>query len=318
MSVLSNIQSLIFGQAIGDALGLASEFMTKEEIKYFYPNGICSYDDIVQDRHRSLWEKGAWTDDTDQMLCILDSIIENKTINLTDIAKRFVSWKKVNGIGIGRHTLKVLSIGDYVENPFKASELVWNMSKKQSAANGAIMRTAIIGCWDYTDWEQVKSNTENICKLTHYDPRCVGSCVIITYIVHRCLTNQGILKSAILSIANEYDSRIAEYIELAYQDNIEALALDEQGKISYTLKTMSAALWAYKHSTDFHSGLRAVIEQGGDADTNGAVTGALLGLKFGFNSMPDFLLKDLIWRDSLITKVESFMYILKNECMRNY
>lgn len=312
MSVLSNIQSLIFGQAIGDALGLASEFMTKEEIKYFYPNGICSYDDIVQDRHRSLWEKGAWTDDTDQMLCILDSIIENKTINLTDIAKRFVSWKKVNGIGIGRHTLKVLSIGDYVENPFKASELVWNMSKKQSAANGAIMRTAILGFWNYIDWEQVKSNTENVCKLTHYDPRCIGSCVIITYIVHRCLTNQEILRSEILNIANGYDSCIAEYVELAYQNNIEALVLDEQGKIGYTLKTMSAALWAYNYSTDFYSGLRTIIEQGGDADTNGAVVGALLGLKFGFNSIPKYLIDNLVEKNVLANKINDFRAIMEN------
>lgn len=301
------IAGLIFGQAIGDALGLASEFMTKKEVKQFYPNGICSYDDIIQDRHRSLWQKGAWTDDTDQMLCILDSIIDNKTINLTDIAERFVKWKKTNGIGIGRHTLNVLSIGDYVENPLKASELVWSMSRRQSAANGAIMRTAILGCWNYTDWEQVKSNIENVCKLTHYDPRCVGSCVIITYIVHRCLTNQGILKSDILGIANEYDSRIAEYVELSYQDNIEDLTLDEQGKIGYTLKTMSAALWAYNYSPDFYSGLRTIIEQGGDADTNGAVVGALLGLKFGFNSIPKHLIDNLVDKDELTLKINAFL-----------
>lgn len=304
------IKGLIFGQAIGDALGLASEFMTKEEVKHLYPNGIHSYDDIIQDRHRSLWQKGRWTDDTDQMLCILDSIIENKTINLTDIAKRFVLWRQTNGIGIGRHTLNVLSIGDYTENPFKASELVWNMSRKQSAANGAIMRTAILGCWNYTDWEQVKSNTENVCKLTHYDPRCIGSCVIITYIVHRCLTNQEVLKPDILCIANEYDFRIAEYIELAYQNNIEALALDEQGQIGYTLKTMSAALWAYNYSADFYSGLKTVIEQGGDADTNGTVAGALLGLKFGLNSIPKHLIENLVGRNILEKKLNDLISII--------
>lgn len=294
---MNNIQSLIFGQAIGDALGLASEFMTRKEAKRFYPNGICAYEDIIQDRHRNLWKKGAWTDDTDQMLCILDSIIENKAIDLTDIAKRFVLWKQTNGIGIGRHMLNVLSIGDYVENPFKASELVWDISRKQIAANGAIMRTAILGCWNYTDWEQVKANAEDVSKLTHYDPRCVGSCIIITYIVHRHLTNQEILKSDILCIANEYDSRIAEYVELSYQNNIEALKLDEQGKIGYTLKTMSIALWAHNYSADFYSGLKTVIEQGGDADTNGAVAGALLGLKFGLNSIPAHLIDKLIGKD---------------------
>ena len=307
-----NIQSLIFGQAIGDALGLASEFMTKEEVKYFYPNGIRSYDDIIQDRHRSLWQKGTWTDDTDQMLCILDSIIENKTIDLTDIAKRFVAWKQTSGIGIGRHTLNVLSIGDYVKNPFKASELIWNISRKQNAANGAIMRTAILGCWNYTDWEQVKANTENVCKLTHFDPRCVGSCVIITYIAHQYLTNQDVQKSDILCIANEYDSRIIEYVELAYQNNIEALRLDEQGKIGYTLKTMSATLWAYNYSPDFYSGLRNVIEQGGDADTNGAVAGALLGLKFGLNSIPKYLIDKLVGKDLLANKINDFRVIMQN------
>ncbi|HML66619.1 MAG TPA: ADP-ribosylglycohydrolase family protein [Dysgonomonas sp.] len=101
-------------------------------------------------------------DDTDQMLCVLDSIVEHKAINLTDIATRFVFWKQTIGIGIGRHTLNVLSLGDYVDNPFKASKLVWNMSNRQSATNSAIMRTAILGCWHYTDWGDVKSNTEGM------------------------------------------------------------------------------------------------------------------------------------------------------------
>ncbi len=307
--MIDKIKGLIFGQAIGDALGLASEFMTKDEVKHFYPSGILSYDDMIQDRHRKLWEKGAWTDDTDQMLCILDSLIEHKTINLIDIAKRFVLWKGTNGIGIGRHTLNVLSIDEYTENPFKASELVWNISRKKSAANGGIMRTPILGCWNYTDWEQVKFNTENVCKLTHYDPRCVGSSVIITYIIHKHLANQKVLKSDLLNIANAYDTRILEYIELAYQNNIDILKLDEQGKIGYTLKTLSAALWAYNYSSNFYSGLRSIIEQGGDADTNGAVSGALLGVKFGANLIPNNLINNLINKSTLIDKINSFIYI---------
>ena len=307
MTSTDKIKGLIFGQAIGDALGLASEFMTKQEVRYNYPNGICSYDDMIQDRHRSIWKRGDWTDDTDQMLCILDSIQECKTVDLSDIANRFVQWKNANGKGIGRHTLQVLSIRGYAENPFKASELVWNISKKQSAANGGIMRTAILGCWDYSDWETMRKNTEYVCRLTHFDPRCVGSCVIISYIVHRCLQKQDVSKTELLNIASKYDSRIAEYVEIAYQDSVDNLKLDEPGKTGYSLKTMSAALWAYHNSSEFYSGLRSVIEQGGDADTNGAVTGALLGVKFGYSLLPNVLVDNLTRKEYLMKKVNRFI-----------
>ena len=54
----SKLKSIYLGQAIGDALGLATEFMTKEEIAIHYPNGIKDYNDIYQDDHRSRWSKG--------------------------------------------------------------------------------------------------------------------------------------------------------------------------------------------------------------------------------------------------------------------
>lgn len=310
--VLHNqIKGLIFGQAIGDALGLATEFLTKKDTSLFYSNGVKNYQDIISDRHRSRWEKGEWTDDTEQFLCILDGLIENKTINLNDIASRFVKWMKNNGRGIGRHTLNILSIGDYAKYPIKVSELVWNMSRKQSAPNGGIMRTSIIGCWNYQDWEMVRVNTENVCKLTHYDPRCVGSCVIISRVISQFLQEKSIIKSDLLEIANLYDPRIEEYIELAYQPDISLLALDEEGKIGYTLKTLSAALWVFNNSSDFSFALTEVIMQGGDADTNGAVAGALLGMKFGYSNIPSHLKDNLIGKELLEEKAAKYFELVE-------
>ena len=105
------LKGVFFGQAIGDALGLGTEFMTKAEIRRHYPHGLNDYSQIIQDYHRSRWEKGSWTDDTDMMLCIAESIVKNKEVNLADIAQNFKQWFLQNPMGIGRHTYKLLCTG---------------------------------------------------------------------------------------------------------------------------------------------------------------------------------------------------------------
>ena len=136
---------IIFGQAVGDALGLSTEFMSKQEVERFYPNGIEDYSQIVQDDHRRRWQRGDWTDDTDMMLCILDSFVACQKVDILDIARRFKEWMMNGGMGIGRHTYNVMALGDYTLNPQKAAEIIWKMGKKKAAANGAVMRTSVVG-----------------------------------------------------------------------------------------------------------------------------------------------------------------------------
>ena len=135
----------IFGQAVGDALGLSTEFMSKQEVDRFYPNGIEDYSQIVQDDHRRRWQRGDWTDDTDMMLCILDSFVACQKVDVLDIARRFKEWMMNGGMGIGRHTYNVMALGDYTSNPQKAAEIIWKMGKKKAAVNGAVMRTSVVG-----------------------------------------------------------------------------------------------------------------------------------------------------------------------------
>ena len=47
--LFNKLKGIIFGQAIGDALGLGCEFLSKKEISHYYPNGFSDYNQIIQD-----------------------------------------------------------------------------------------------------------------------------------------------------------------------------------------------------------------------------------------------------------------------------
>lgn len=308
--LVNKLKGVVYGQAIGDALGLGTEFMDDAEMTKKCPNGVRDYSDIYQDAHRRRWKVGEWTDDTDMMLCIANAVIEDKGVNLTHIAKNFKAWADDEPLGIGNNTYKVLSFGDYVEKPFDAAKLVWEMSNRQSAANGGLMRTSVVGLFP----KAVEQCAVDICRLTHYDPRCIGSCVIVSSLIHSLVYDSKSLSyHQILDLANKYDERIAEYIDLSLNAHIRALGLQDENSMGYTLKTLAASLWAYWNASSFEDGLLAVVNAGGDADTNAAVACAILGAKFGYDSIPREYIEGLIHREELDEVVEGLRFLVDNK-----
>ncbi|MGM9714017.1 MAG: ADP-ribosylglycohydrolase family protein [Prevotella sp.] len=293
--IYDRFKGVIYGQAIGDALGLGTEFMTDEDMAWKYPNGLQHYSQIYQDSHRRRWKIGDWTDDTDMMLCIADAVIEDKGVDLTNVARHFKQWMRGAPMGIGENTYKVLMIGDYVERPFEVSHKVWELSRYQSAANGGLMRTSVVGLFP----KAVATCAENICRLTHYDPRCVGSCVIVSELIHALVYGEPLpSREDIQKRADNYDDRIAGYITRAWEeDNV--VNLMDDSCMGYTLLALSVGLWAYWHADSFEDGLLRVVNAGGDADTNAAIACSILGAKFGFSSIPHEYTDGLIYREQL-------------------
>ena len=306
-SLKNKIKGVLFGGATGDTLGLGSEFMSKTEVQKYYPNGLYDYSQIVQDYHRCRWQRGEWTDDTEMMICIVNAIIKDKDIKLSSIAQNFKNWFNENPLGIGKHTYNVLSFADYVKEPFRAAEIIWKLGKKRNAANGGIMRTSIIGLWN----KNVGKNAEEVCKLTHYDSRCIGSCVIISQLIHSLVYNDEIIPlKQLITMGDKYDERIREYLLLAQSDNADSLFLDQEREQGYTLKTMAAAIWCLYHCSSFEEGLLTVVNAGGDADTNAAVACSLLGAKYGYNTIPKNYINGLIRKKYLMDIADKLIAIL--------
>ena len=303
--VIDRFRGCLYGQVIGDALGLGTEGMTDEDMVWKYPDGLRHYSQILQDTHRKRWAIGDWTDDSDMMLCIANAVIEDKGVDFYNIARHFKDWANGIPMGIGENTYKVLMMADYLDCPFEVSHKIWEMSKYQSAANGGLMRTSVVGLFP----KEVKTCAENICRLTHYDPRCVGSCVVVSELIHACVYGlEPPSLSMMLNMALSYDDEICQYIEKAWSEH-DVMNLMDDDHMGYTLVTLSVALWAYWHANSFEEGLLSVVNAGGDADTNAAVACAILGSKYGYQSIPNEYIEGLLYREQLDETVQRLLEI---------
>lgn len=278
----NKILGCLFGQAVGDALGMGAEFLDKQEVRERYPNGLRHYDDIKDSIFRP-FSPGDYTDDTEMMEHIVYSLNKEGHYDLMDIAQGFRRWFEYGPKDAGMLTVEVLTDQQYRTDPLAVSRTVWEASGKQRAGNGGVMRTSVIG----TLTGDVETMAADVCRLTHYDPRCVGSSVIVSMAIHQLIYfNHTLSVDEAVQLGSKYDERIEEFVHLATNPDVSALQLDERRKTGYTLKALAASLWALWHPTNFVDGLVAIVNEGGDADTNGAPAGAVLGARFGYEAIP--------------------------------
>jgi ADP-ribosylglycohydrolase len=93
---------------------------------------------------------------------------------------------------------------------------------------------------------------------------------------------------------------IAADLELATSDDpqldgaAEGHALDILMQAGFVRVAFRLAFWQLLHAPSFESALIDVVNRGGDADTNGAITGALLGAYYGEHKIPTE------WRDAVL------------------
>lgn len=334
----NSVRGLIFGAALGDAVGLATEFLSRDLVLSHYGNAFdfrpgC---DVYADSHRLSFPKGDWTDDTDQLLLILHSLLETGGhADVVDFARKLTHWRDhgfpglgdESGCGLGQHTKSVLSHAMFAQDPLSAARAVWERRSRQVASNGAVMRTAVTGVPFFWDVSTVHDNTKKMCEATHADPRCTASCLVVATSVAFLLQASSlgengdvttILKEA-LGYASQLLSDEEQREELkrhAHVNSLEELALDEPRTIGYTMKCLGAGVWALRQCNsadppDFQAVIHAIVMQGGDADTNAAVAGAFLGCYLGYSRLPERWVSAMPYAPWLEAWVQKLLHMLR-------
>ncbi|VDI12319.1 Hypothetical predicted protein [Mytilus galloprovincialis] len=175
-----------------------------------------------------------------------------------------------------------------------------------------------MGVHQFWDTEKVIENAVTMCTVTHHDQRCEASAVAVSVAISLMLQRKyydgnhfnvtDIIQESFKCACSRLSGpRIHENKEelktYMFCQDIAELQLAERDSIGYTFKCVGAGFWALKQD-NFRQAIQTVVMNAGDADTNGAVAGALLGCKLGGTSLPDTWLSGLLHKTWLDKKVD--------------
>lgn len=296
----------LLGLAVGDAFGTTLEFRALEAPP-FPELATGPHVDITGGGPFAV-EPGQVTDDTQMAACLAASLKQHGRFHATDVAQRYVAWM-ADAFDIGNPTHASLSMIQRGVSIGEASRRAWLHSDKKSAGNGSLMRIAPIAVAFADDPTARRLAALADSAITHYDPRCRIACAAFCAAIAEAGAGRTDPEAMHAAAVAEVHEATTALINLAPSDGPdaerarEALLSDLQLAKRYDPELYGSdlhihhhqgfvrvafrlAFWELLHAPTFTAALIDAVNRGGDADTNGAITGALFGARGGEDAIP--------------------------------
>jgi len=273
--ILRRALGAYLGFACGDALGATVEFMSPKRIQKHF--GV--HRDIVGGGWLGL-APGQVTDDTQMCLALGQAIIDNQGWNLRAVAENFLAWLESGPVDVGntcrRGILRFRDLGELSGEP-----------RDDEAGNGACMRNLPVVLATLQRPELFEQWSLQQSRITHHHPLSDAATLALGRMAGLLIWGQD------EAVCSEIAAGLVErYAEFGYDPY--------PGRASgYIVDTVQTVLHHFFNSDSFEACLIATVNQGGDADTTGALAGMLAGAKYGVDGIPRR------WLNRLDSKVAS-------------
>lgn len=297
-------EGAVLGLAVGDALGATYEFCQPDAV----PDGPL---EIVGGGWLDL-APGETTDDTALAECVIEGYgppVGSYDAGVTRAA--MIRWLESGPKDVGNQTRRALL---YLRDNPQAARLPDDAAAQ---GNGAVMRAAAHGVAAPSP-ERASRNAYGEAALTHPSFEARVTAALVAALV-------GVLTLGRSETAEMPETPRASFREdpgaalrasyLIVQESLPQESLPQEALSGldpawlarrippldtfvydpggWTVYTTRLALRTFLDAPDFRTGVERVVRLGGDADTNAAVTGALLGARFGSAAIPVGWLKSL-------------------------
>ncbi len=267
---------VLIGLAIGDAVGAPVEFQPpaaiadRRDFVFSYPGG-----------GPFPWAPGEFTDDTQMALVLARHLSATRgAIDQAALAGEFAAWAaQPSTLDVGIQTSGVLSRISS-GTPWRDATATVESDRE---GNGSLMRVAPVALAASTRDDAARL-AELQSVVTHPNLLSIDGCRAYAAIVWAELNDNPADVMNPTSLARE--PQVIEAIGRALEPAAPAMS-------GFVVDTLCAALWAVHHATNFEDAVWAAVSLGHDADTVGAVTGALAGARWGAASISERLKADL-------------------------
>lgn len=297
------IDAALLSFACGDALGMATEFMTRDQIERAFPGGVTRLLSQKDSQNHGDLTPGSVTDDTEQVAYLLERYRAKGQVAVADTVDALLVWIRETGAVekhyIGPSSLKALTAIENGADPATAGT---------GTTCGGIMRIPAAVCFDPDQtMDRLRKN--------------VRAALLPTHNTSEALEASGCYGAALLTALN--GGTVAEVVEAALENGplTEALAPWRGCAASSAARIREAASWGRLPDEElFHrlydlwgtglpsvdvcgavfalflaaegSAYRAIslgASLGGDTDTIAALAGALTAAQAGHTDIPDHI-----------------------------
>lgn len=302
-----NLRGIIYGLAVGDALGVPYEFCTRNEMKKNPCNKMRGYGTYNQ-------PIGSWSDDTSMTLCLLDAInYKTKEINEKLVIENFINWKDASLFTANNYRFDIGNTTRKAIDNMKRGIFYANKNDTHNG-NGALMRISPLVplLIDVDDMDKRFLTTKNIVIMTHANEiNYVGCHIYIEYMIslwNNKLDKIQSLSKTIEKLVPFYENKpeynaFCEYHRIINED-LYSLKEYEIKSTGYIIDTLEASLYCFLHTENYKSAVLKAVNLGEDTDTIAAITGSMCGLYYGFSDIPSSWIDKLLNTDLIEDTIE--------------
>ncbi len=268
--------------------------------------------------------RGTYTDDTEMMIALCESLLAIKGFDGADLAEKFlINYNPQRGYGAG--TTQALFL---LRNGVSWDKVGDKIFYGGSYGNGSAMRVAPIGLCYSNNMEEVKKYASLSSVITHSHPiaqegaTLQASAVALAYLgePQKKLDSSSFLDELSKTINQKslFQEKINIIKKLLKTNPFPQDVINELGHDSRAHFSVPTAIFSFlSHPETFQSALTKAISLGGDVDTIGAMTGAIAGAFHGLKKIPnewlDVLENEEKGRDYLINIGKKLFAVFKKD-----